>query len=95
MITVLPDVIYIAGRKVAVVMKPDLAATTGNVGEATYQPPTLTIDSNVPEEMMLEVFMHEVLHHIDEAHGNVYGFNIDENKCKALGIALAAVMEQL
>lgn len=79
----------------AVVARPDLTVTTGNMGETSYQPPLLELDLNIPKEMLLEVILHEVLHHIDESHGGQFELNSDENKTKALAIALAPVIEQL
>lgn len=94
----MPKKLVIAGREVAVKMQSDLAATTGLLGEAKYQPPTIAIDSNVPDSMLLEVLLHEVLHHLDYAHGEIYGFNNEEDGekiCRALGIALSSVVMQL
>ena len=93
-----PQSIMVCGRTVVVVVSHDLAVTTGNMGEALYQPPTITVDANLPPSMVLEVFMHEVLHHIDEIQGGQFGFNgeeYSEQKCKALAIAIAGVLDQL
>ena len=88
----LPKKLNISGRTVKVNVR-NLVYDNNNMGEASYSPPMITLDQGVPTAMVLEVLMHEVLHHIEEAHGG--RFDLDEGKTKTLAIALAPVIEQL
>ena len=91
--------IVVAGRVIPIYWVEGFCVVTGNMGESAFQPPTITIDAHVPDVMKLEVLMHETLHQVDEAYGGMFSLSGDsmdnENRCKALGIALASIVQQL
>ena len=90
----LPKKLNICGRVVKLRVT-DMILNSSLYGEASYNPPSISLDPNIPKDMVFEVTLHEILHQIDEAHGGRFELNDDESKTKALAIALAPVIEQL